>query len=102
MERGIKMSKFTLTFNVDNDSYYTVTRNDLSGYNLNKFSRAKEGSKKEYTQSTTYHASLEQIAHKLAYVELDGKSVTDVQGIMNNVATKIADSLKLTLEGEKG
>jgi len=94
------VSKFTLTFNVDNDSYYTVTKNDLSGYNLNRFCKAKEGSKKEYTQSTTYHPSLEQIAHKLAYVELGGDSIKQVNAIMNNVATKIADSLKLTLEGD--
>lgn len=97
------MSKFTLTFNVDNDSYYTVTKNDYSGYNLTKYTRTqKKDAKSEYNQSTTYHASLEQIAHKLAYVELGGTSVADVQGIMNNVAMKIADSLKLTLEGEKG
>jgi hypothetical protein len=97
------MSKFTLTFHVDNDSYYTVTKNDYSGYNLNKWTRTqKKDAKTEFNQLTTYHASLEQIAHKLAYVELEGQSVAEVQGIMNNVATKIADSLKLTLgEGDK-
>lgn len=96
------MSKFTLTFNVDNDSYYTVTKNDYSGYNLTKYTRTqKKDAKKEFNQSTTYHPALEQIAHKLAYVELDGKSVAEVRGIMNSVATKIADSLKLTLEGER-
>lgn len=85
-----------LRFNTkDGKEFYTITKSDNYGYTLTHHKPAiKEGAKKEFSQFGLFYNSLDQIAAKLAWLELEGNNLDEIIVSLSTTAENIAKTLK--------
>lgn len=88
-----------LTFQTQDDgTYYQLVKGNEFGYKLCKYTPTKkEGSKSTHTCSTTFYATLEQAANKVAFLELEGQNLEDIV----NTYSAVLENIVQTLSKEK-
>jgi hypothetical protein len=83
----------------DSREYYTITKSDHYGFILTHYKPAlKKDAKQEFTPSSLFYANLDQIAEKLAWIELEGNNLDEIITSLTSVSENIAKTLK-KLEG---